>query len=331
MRPYESDGLTLFRALADFETLSGSLNFGWSPIEGMRRGKWKLIRSSETELYDLDADPAETKDVHESESAVASDLEATLSHAVATWEKTGTPAQATAAPLDADALTRLASLGYVGGTVTSAHRGGPSPRTMAHLEGELLLLQDMMIQGEHREALTSVENVLRDDPGNRLALSSGAVACFALRDLDGAKRYGRELLKRYPEFVPGVVTQGRVAVAEKDYKSAEAYFRDGLAKSPDEPILVYSLALSLIAQQRAQEAQPLVEKALRAPGADAKFRVVLALCRAIAGDAAGAKAELSRAVAAGYDDIATLRNEPLLAPLRKIPGFEEAVTPKKGA
>jgi arylsulfatase A-like enzyme len=338
--PAGLDGISLVQTLRGheptrralyFETLSGSLSFGWSPIEGIRRGKWKLIHSSDPELYDIDSDPAEANNLYTSEGAMASDLQAAVDQAVARGEKTGTPAQALAAPLDTAALTRLASLGYVGGTVSQVRRGGPSPRSMAHLESELLLLQDVMTQGRYREALISARNILHADPGNRLALSSAADASAELRDLDGAKRYGRELLTRYPEFVPGIVTQGRIEVARRDYKSAEAIFRAGLENNPGEPVLVYSLALALIAEKRAGEARPLVDKALEAPRPDPAFLVLSAACRAIAGDGAGAKTALEQAIAAGYKDVATLRTEPLLAPLRKIPGFEEALTPKKAS
>jgi hypothetical protein len=51
----------------------------------------------------------------------------------------------------------------------------------------------------------------------------------------------------------------------------------------------------------------------------------------MAGDEAGAKTALEQAIATGYKDVSTLRTEPLLAPLRKIPGFEEALTPKKAS
>lgn len=337
--PSGLDGISLRAALSGsepprralyFETLAGSLNFGWSPIEGMRRGKWKLIRSGDPELFDLDADPAEKHSVDATESSVASDLSAVLDQAVMRWTAKGTPAQATAAPLDPGALSRLASLGYIGGSVTSARRGGPSPRSMVHLEGELLLVQDVMSQRLYRNALAATANILRDDPGNRFALNAAADAALGMGDFEASKRYGRDLLSRYPEFVPGVVTQGRLAILQKDYTSAEAFFRAGLLKNPGEPALIYSLALTLVAEKRPGEARPLVERASEAPGADPSFRVLLAVCRAIAGDAAGARTELTKALAAGYkQDI--LFHEPLFEPLRKIQGFNEVLAAKKGA
>ena len=316
-----------------FETLAGSLNFGWSPIEGLRRGKWKFIRSSDPELYDLDADPSEAANLVTGDASVVSDLAETLDRNLARWNERGAPAEATSAPLDPAAMSRLASLGYIGGNVTTARRGGASPRTMVHLEGELLLLQDVMDQKLFRDALNAAKNILRDDPENRLALNSATMCSANLRDYEAAKRYANELVARYPEFVPGVTILGRIHVALNDYKSAEAIFRAGLEKSPGEPVLVYSLALALIAEKRSGEAQPLVEKALAAKSPDPSFHVLLAVCRAMAHDTAGAKAALTDAVKSGYKDQETLRNEPLLAPLRELPGFADVITlmAKKGA
>jgi len=337
------DGISLRAALSGtepprralyFETLAGALNFGWSPLEGMRRGKWKLTRETDPELYDLDKDPEEANNLYASEPAVAADLSALADQAITKWNASATPAQAIAAPLDPAALARLASLGYLGGTVTTARRGGPSPRGLVHMESELLLLQDVMAQQLYTNALASAANILHEDPGNRFALNAATEASVGVRDFAGAKRFGHELLTRYPEFVPGAVTVGRIAVIEGDLKTAEAIFRSGLEKNPGEPVLVYSLALALVAEKRSAEARPLVEKALEEPGADPAIRVLLALCRAIAGDASGAKTDLGQALAEGYKDFESLRSEPLLAPLRKIQGFEALLppaAPKKGS
>jgi arylsulfatase A-like enzyme/Flp pilus assembly protein TadD len=312
-----------------FETLAGSLNFGWSPIEGIRRGKWKLIRSSDPELYDLDADPAEARNVFQTETDVAGDLGATADHEIARWASETAPAQTTPVPLDPADVSRLASLGYLGGTVSPTHRGGPSPRSMAHLESELLLLQDMMLQRLWNDAMRSAVNVLHDDPTNRFALNAAADASAGLRDFPSAKRYGRELLDRYPEFTPGWLAQGRIEVAQKNYPAAEAFFRKGLEHVPDEPSLVYSLALCLLAEHRAHDARPLIEKAVAVPGTDPSFRVLLALNLAMEGDADGATKALAQAIAAGYKNVTTLKEEPLLAPLRKTPGFAETIAAVK--
>ena len=337
--PAGLDGQSLKSALAGgapprrelyFESLSGSLSFGWSPVEGIRRGKWKLIRSSDPELYDLEADPHETNNVYGSEGQVAADLGAVLDEDLARWAKTAAPAEAVTAPIDAEARTRLASLGYLGGTVSDARRGGPSPRSLAHLESELLLLQDLMQRQEYGKVANAAAGILRADPGNRLALDLAAEATASLHDFARAEAYGAEMTKRYPEYAPGVVTLGRIYVAQKKYTQAEATFRAGAEKSPGEPLLVYSLALTLLAEGRVADARKLAEEALQKKGTDPAFRILLANCRADAGDADGARADLEAALAAGYSSIDALRTEPLLAALRKIPGFEDVLKAKKG-
>ena len=337
--PAGLDGISLRGALRSgkapirplyFETLSGSLAFGWSPIEGVRRGKWKLIRGKDTELYDLDADPQEQNDLNTVEAGTASDLAALLDKSLESWAVSSTPPSQTQAPVDPEALSRLASLGYVGGTVSSARRGGPNPKDLVHLESELLLLQDLMTQRQFSRALLAIPGILKGDPGNRLALNDAADSSAALGDLAAAEKYARDVITRYPEYLPAVVTLGRVQVAKKDYRAAETVFRDGLVRFPDEPILVYSLALSLVAENRPGDAEPLVVKALSSKNPDPGFYVLHAVCRATAGDLPAARTALEKAIEAGYSGLSTLRTEPLLAPIRNIPGFEDVLAKKKG-
>ena len=48
-------------ANAYFETLAPQLDFGWSPLLGLRAGSLKYIRAPRPELYDLAADPGELR------------------------------------------------------------------------------------------------------------------------------------------------------------------------------------------------------------------------------------------------------------------------------
>ncbi|HEX4825667.1 MAG TPA: sulfatase-like hydrolase/transferase [Candidatus Polarisedimenticolaceae bacterium] len=335
--PSGLDGITLREALRGteppartlyFETLAGSLAFGWSPIEGIRRGKWKLIRSSDPELYDLEKDPAENENLAGSNKDLVTDLTSVLEDDVARWSKSA-PASASEVPADPDTLARLASLGYIGGTVSTAKWSGRNPKDLVHLESELLLIQDFMTQRDYAHAMLAIPGVLANDPDNRLALQSAADASAGLRNFDDAERYARKTIEKYPESLPARVTLGRTYVARKDYPGAEKAFREGLEKFPDEPILVYSLALTLIAEKRPRDAEPIVLAALGRKNPDPGFHVLHALCRAMAKDDAAAKAALEKAMAAGYTNVDRLRSEPLMAPLKAIPGFDETIAPKK--
>ena len=73
------------------ETLYPKINMGWAELRGIRTSKWKYIRAPRSELYDLETDPGETRNVFESHRNEAQRLEGELARLTATGE--GKPAE----------------------------------------------------------------------------------------------------------------------------------------------------------------------------------------------------------------------------------------------
>ncbi len=96
------------------ETYQPWLSYGWSPLRAMRSEGWKLIDAPRPELYDLRADPKETRDRFAEAPDQARRLKALLR---AVESAPARPAQPAA---DAEALARLRSLGYLGGSAPGA-------------------------------------------------------------------------------------------------------------------------------------------------------------------------------------------------------------------
>ena len=93
-----------------FESLLPYYNFGWAPIRGIIQDKYKFIDSPIPELYDLENDFDETKNISKKKSLVQ--YRKKLSEILQTQE---TREQAAAnQTIDRDALEKLKSLGYVG-------------------------------------------------------------------------------------------------------------------------------------------------------------------------------------------------------------------------
>ncbi len=93
-----------------FESYYGNLHFGWAPLRGIREGPMKLIFTQgapRAELYDLDSDPREARDVSRERKDAARRLYAEL-------QKVGDKTPSAAPALDPGDIERLASLGYVG-------------------------------------------------------------------------------------------------------------------------------------------------------------------------------------------------------------------------
>jgi arylsulfatase A-like enzyme len=101
-----------------FESYYGNLHFGWAPLRGIRDGPVKLIFAPRSELFDLDSDPRERRDLSLERKDVARRLYAELQRI---GEKT--PA---AGSVDSADLERLASLGYVG--TVSKKASGADPK-----------------------------------------------------------------------------------------------------------------------------------------------------------------------------------------------------------
>jgi hypothetical protein len=114
-----------------FEALNANLTRNWAPLKGVTVNNLKLIDLPLPELYDLAADPGESRNLYASQRDRARPLEALLDAAGA---KPALPSAT--APLDADAEARLRSLGYVvGGTSRPAKRytADDDPKRLVHL------------------------------------------------------------------------------------------------------------------------------------------------------------------------------------------------------
>jgi arylsulfatase A-like enzyme len=309
-----------------FESLTGSLVYGWSPLEGLRRGPWKYIRSSDPELYDLSADAGEAEDVAARESQIVADMEGELASLLDAWSERAASPESSAASVSPEALAQLASLGYVGGAIATVRSDAAAPQAMVHLEGDLFLLRDLMLAGDHAGALVSAANVLAADPRNRFALHQAASAYHGMGNIREAMPLVDRLIELYPEFTPGPLLKSEMLAAREDFVAAEKVLREGLDHAPGDPVLLHPLALTLLAEDRAREALATAEAALAKPNAPPALIVVRAAALAATGDAAGAESALREAISKGYDDAEVLRTEPLLAPLRAIAGFEEIVS-----
>jgi hypothetical protein len=95
------------------------LRFGWSPLRALRAGRYKLIEAPRPELYDLDQDPFEQRNLYKDRR----DLAQAFEHRLATFERVigASPRDGATDPLAPDELRqRLTSLGYIGSGASPA-------------------------------------------------------------------------------------------------------------------------------------------------------------------------------------------------------------------
>jgi arylsulfatase A-like enzyme len=303
-----------------FESIADSLLFGWSPLEGVRRGPWKYIRSTAPELYHVPTDPGERVDRHATDAQVAADLAAELEQLEASWKgKEETTAEPT--PLDPQQIALFASLGYVVGAGSETRGEGRNPRDGIHLTKVVSMGQELMDARQYPRALTIWQRLLDEDPKNRFALLQSALAASEMADFEAATRFADRLVEAYPDFAPGTILLGELWIKRGDAVRAAKVFEAGASVHPDDRALTYRWSLALLTTGRVAEARAILDRLVSGAPDNPSLWVARGAARARDGDPAGAESDLEEAVRRGYDDYDVLATEPLLDPLRRLPGY----------
>ena len=144
------------------ETFGTLYQFNWSELRFLRKDGFKFIEAPRPELYDLRADPGETKNLwSESPSEVGKRFRRELARVVKA-EK-----EAAAEPVDEETKRRLESLGYVASAPRKNSGGLPDPKDRVEIFDRL---QDLLAPGvPAEEQIRGFREILALEPDNILA------------------------------------------------------------------------------------------------------------------------------------------------------------------
>ncbi len=149
-----------------FESLSASLNRGWAPLYGVSRDSLKYIDLPIPELYDVAADPAESRDLAASRPNEVRELQRLL--ATLRADDRG------AAPSRERAETReqLRSLGYLSGTAPRKehYTEADDPKRLIDIDRQIDEVVSTYQQGDLRRAIALGERVVERRPDMPLSL-----------------------------------------------------------------------------------------------------------------------------------------------------------------
>jgi arylsulfatase A-like enzyme/Flp pilus assembly protein TadD len=146
-----------------FEALSFHLNRNWAPLTGIYQGPLKYIRLPIPELYDLSADPRESRNLFEPGLPEARSLAAALENIAPDVLSKLEPGS-----LDEETAARLRSLGYL--TSPSSSREGreygvdDDPKRLVHLSDKLDAGVAAQLAGRPEEAIRIFREIIAERP-----------------------------------------------------------------------------------------------------------------------------------------------------------------------
>lgn len=303
-------GTALGRRELYAESFAPLVEFGWAPLRAVRAGNWKLVAAPKPELFDVENDPGEARNLIEAQTATARDLEARVNR----YSSAELPG---AAGADREAAERLRALGYSSGsnpqsTPQSALRnpqsgvggGRPDPKDRRDVAARIAQVTSGELSGP--ALLEALEGLVRDDPRNgqahlRLAYARlqagdcrraepefhaaastglpsadvylGLATCLGQRrDLEGAERALNEARRIEPNNPSVTANLGLLQAAKGDLAGAVQSLAAALTADPNLHEARFNLALTYAKLGRRADAAAAARELLVRLPADAPQR-----------------------------------------------------------
>ena len=263
------DGTSLARLLLDpsadegrlaySETYFPRFHFGWHHLRALRDGRFKYVEAPRPELYDVRADPGETRDVRQAWPQRADEMRQALEGMAGQGELEAPNRE----EMDPETLQRLAALGYVGSAPPAAPGAVlADPKDKIGLVRRLGQAKEAAKGEDIEEAVGLVRGVLAEDPGIVDAhVSLGGWLRKLDRQEEAVTAY-RAALALQPDNEGALAELASVYRALGRNDAAVEGYRTALRLQPRQPQLWYQLATLFLDLDRPAEAEATFRSAL---------------------------------------------------------------------
>jgi arylsulfatase A-like enzyme/Tfp pilus assembly protein PilF len=271
-------------------------HFGWSDLRSLRSGRFKFIDAPRPELYDLETDPHEQRNLYSERQALGTRMAAVL--------KSIEPAHGSdAAPrtdVDPEARARLAALGYVGtfaAAPTAERESLADPKDKIELFNLIMTARERMHDRHDSEGgLQALREVVAKDPAVIDAWVMMGNEYSRRREFTRAIDSFKRALALKPEYDLAVFNLANVyRMMGKDEEALLGY-RRLLQLNPGNAEAHQQAAQILVDQGRLDEAERELNRALTLIPAMAAARNTLGALRLKQGDIAGGEREIRAAL-----------------------------------
>ncbi len=271
-------------------------HYGWSDLRSLTSGRFKFIEAPRPELYDLEQDPRETRNLYGERQALADRMAAVLRSMEAGASRDARPA----ADVDADARARLAALGYVGTFVATPMTDRSKladPKDKIGLFNLVMTAREQLHDEHDSDAgLKTLREVVAKDPQVIDAWVMMGNEYSRLRDFRRAADSFKRALALKPDYDLAVFNLANVYRTMGKDDEAMVGYRRLIALDPKNAQAHQELAQILVDHERLDEAQQELNRALALAPAMAAARNTLGALRLKHGDTAGGEREIRAAL-----------------------------------
>jgi arylsulfatase A-like enzyme len=204
--------------------------FGWGPLRSLRTGRLQYIDAPKPEVYDLEADPQQQKNLIAARGPEAAKLKAELANLLSRYTKT--PAASSAAPRT---NTALESLGYAGGSPRRATGPTADPKDRLPEYNQFERALSAMYAGHIDPAIANFRKLVAQDAENTMARYYLGEAYRRSGRVDEAIREWNSAASHDPQYQPAYEALGTVWLERHDYTRARTYFLQALTLAPGDP------------------------------------------------------------------------------------------------
>jgi arylsulfatase A-like enzyme/uncharacterized protein HemY len=249
--------------LAYSETFYPRYHYGWSDLQSVQDGRFKLILAPVPELYDLDRDPGEEKNLVYLEKKVFEDLSA---RAQVLIEQAGRNAlEVDLNKVDEETREKLAALGYIGSFTDSSKLQGKklaNPKDKIGIFNELSKARETGMDGNFDEAVRTIEAIIKEDPTIADAHFSLGNIFYKARRFEEAVAAFTKSLDLKPDDSFAVINIANSYQATGRFDEAEKYVLEYMAKGFDDSQLFFLLGTLMVNHKEPEKAVPYFEKCL---------------------------------------------------------------------
>jgi len=264
-------------------------HFGWGSLRAVMDGRYKYIDAPRPELYDLNLDPGETKNIMDDKPQIAAALKKEMEKILEQSATGGWLPEP--ASMDSETRARLEALGYLTAAPSPDQQEArrADPKDMLETYKTLNTAMGLIREKRYGEAEPLLEAVLKQDPRIIDARFNLALVYLDTGRYEAAIKENLSVLDMKPDFSTAAMNLAIALQKTGRIEEAAAWFEKTIALEPSQLKAYRALAGIYADQEKYRKAVQLLENALNYDEENIKALLQLAIVLEKSGHPAGAE------------------------------------------